>query len=376
MDNEIILYQPDSSISLEVRVENETVWLTQAQMTELFQSTKQNISLHINNIFKEGELLEDSTVKYSLIVQKEGKRLVNRNIAFYIVPHIQHIYEDAELELDATCNNFLQVRQEGNREVRREIPFYNLDMIISVGYRIRSVTATRFRKWATERLKEYMIKGFTMDDERLKGNGGGAYWHELLDRIRDIRSSEKVLYRQVLDLYATAIDYEPKSETTVKFFKIVQNKLHYATHGKTAAEVIYSRADASLPLMGLTSFSGDHPLLRDVKIAKNYLTQDELKILNNLVSGYFDFAEIQAMKRRPMRMQDYVSKLDIILSSTGESVLEDAVRISHQQAMEKAEREYRLFQQRELSPIEQAYLDTIKDLNKKVGPKKDIKRKD
>lgn len=335
-DNEIIIYQNETGDTrIEVKHTDETVWLSQQQMADLYQSSRTNIVEHIQNIYSEGELDEIST-----------------------------------------CRKFRQVRQEGARQVSREIPFYNLDMIISVGYRIRSVTATSFRKWATERLKEYMIKGFTMDDERLKGNGGGAYWHELLDRIRDIRSSEKVLYRQVLDLYATAIDYDPKSETTVNFFKIVQNKLHYATHGKTAAEVIYSRADASLPLMGLTSFSGDHPLLRDVKIAKNYLTQDELKILNNLVSGYFDFAEIQAMKHRPMRMHDYVSQLDNILSSTGESVLEDAGKISHQQAMEKAEREYRLFQQRVLSPVEQAYLDTIKDLNKKVGPKKDYKIND
>lgn len=205
-----------------------------------------------------------------------------------------------------------------------------------------------------------------MDDERLKGNGGGAYWRELLDRIRDIRSSEKVMYRQVLDLYATAVDYDPRSDVSVEFFKVVQNKLHFAAHGHTAAEVIFNRADAEAPLMGLTSFKGDHPTLRDVKIAKNYLDENELKILNNLVSGYFDFAEIQAIKHRPMYMGDYVRQLDLILSSTGEKLLEGSGSISHQRAMEKAEAEYRKFQVRELSPVEQAYIDTIKSLNSKI----------
>lgn len=205
-----------------------------------------------------------------------------------------------------------------------------------------------------------------MDDERLKGNGGGAYWRELIDRIRDIRSSEKVMYRQVLDLYATAVDYDPRSDVSVEFFKVVQNKLHFAAHGHTAAEVIFNRADADAPLMGLTSFKGDHPTLRDVKIAKNYLDENELKILNNLVSGYFDFAEIQAIKHRPMYMGDYVKQLDLILSSTGEKLLEGSGSISHQRAMEKAEAEYRKFQVRELSPVEQAYIDTIKSLNSKI----------
>lgn len=205
-----------------------------------------------------------------------------------------------------------------------------------------------------------------MDDERLKGNRGGAYWRELLDRIRDIRSSEKVMYRQVLDLYATAVDYDPRSDVSVEFFKVVQNKLHFAAHGHTAAEVIFNRADADAPLMGLTSFKGDHPTLRDVKIAKNYLDENELKILNNLVSGYFDFAEIQAIKHRPMYMGDYVKQLDLILSSTGEKLLEGSGSISHQRAVEKAEAEYRKFQVRELSPVEQAYIDTIKSLNSKI----------
>ncbi len=328
-NDQIIIYQGENGETrIEVKFTGDTVWLSQQQMAELYQTTRPNI-----------------------------------------VQHIRNIYEDGELEEKATCKNFLQVRQEGTRQVSREIPFYNLDMIISLGYRIRSIIATHFRRWATERLKEYIVKGFTMDDERLKGNGGGAYWRELLDRIRDIRSSEKVMYRQVLDLYATAVDYDPRSDISIEFFKIVQNKLHFAAHGHTAAEVIFNRANAESPLMGLTSFKGDHPTLRDAKIAKNYLNEDELKILNNLVSGYFDFAEIQAMRRQPMYMGDYFQQLDNILSSTGEALLKRAGSISHQQAMEKAEREYRLFQVRELSPVERAYLETIKELNAKAKDK-------
>ena len=251
-NNNIIIYQSeDGKTHIEVRVENETVWLTQQQMAELFQSSRTNV-----------------------------------------VEHIKHIYEEGELDEQSTCRKFRQVQTEGGRQVSRELPFYNLDMIISLGYRIRSIVATHFRRWATERLKEYIIKGFTMDDERLKQLGGGNYWKELLDRIRDIRSSERVLYRQVLDLYATAVDYDPRSNISVAFFKIVQNKLHYAAHGHTAAEVLYDRADNEKPFMGMTTFKGDWPTLQDARIAKNYLSQDELKILNNLVSGYFDFAEI------------------------------------------------------------------------------------
>ena len=328
-NNQIIIYQSeDGETRIEVKFTGETVWLSQQQMADLFQSSRSNV-----------------------------------------VEHIKHIYEEGELDEESTCRNFRQVRQEGNRLVTREIPFYNLDMIISLGYRIRSVIATHFRRWATERLKEYIIKGFTMDDERLKGNGGGAYWRELLDRIRDIRSSEKVMYRQVLDLYATAVDYDPRSEISVEFFKIVQNKLHFAAHGNTAAEVIYKRANADLPMMGLTSFKGDHPTLRDAQIAKNYLSENELKILNNLVSGYFDFAEIQAMRRRPMYMEDFVKQLDSILSSTGEALLNGPGSVSHQLAMDKAREEYRKFQVRELSPVERAYLETIKALNDKTKQK-------
>lgn len=324
--NQIIIYQADDGKThIEVKFTDNTVWLSQQQMSDLYQTSRSNV-----------------------------------------VEHIRHIYEEGELDETSTCRKFRQVRQEGNRQVTRDIPLYNLDMIISLGYRIRSLIATHFRRWATERLTEYIIKGFTMDDERLKGNAGGTYWKELIDRIRDIRSSEKVMYRQVLDLYATAVDYDPHSIISVEFFKIVQNKLHFAAHGQTAAEVIFNRANAEAPFMGLTSFKGDHPTLRDAQIAKNYLKEDELKILNNLVSGYFDFAEIQAMRHRPMYMSDYVKQLDNILSSTGESLLSGSGTISHRQAMEKAEKEYRLYQVRELSPVEQEYLKTIKALNSKA----------
>lgn len=325
-NNQIIIYQSeDGETRIEVKFTGETVWLSQQQLCELYNTSKANVSEHIKHIFDEGELDEESVVRKFRTTAADGKSY--------------------------------------------NVTFYNLNMIISLGYRIRSLIATHFRRWATERLKEYIIKGFTMDDERLKGNSGGAYWRELLDRIRDIRSSEKVLYRQVLDLYATAVDYNPRSEISVEFFKIVQNKLHFAAHGNTTAEVIYKRANADLPMMGLTSFKGDHPTLRDARIAKNYLSENELKILNNLVSGYFDFAEIQAMRRRPMYMEDYVKQLDSILSSTGEALLNSAGSVSHQQAMDKAREEYRKFQVRELSPVERAYLETIKALNDKTKQK-------
>ena len=283
-----------------------------------------------------------------------------------VVEHIKHIYEESELDEISTCRNFRQVRKEGNREVTRQIPHYNLDMIISLGYRIKSVIATRFRQWSTKRLKEYMIKGFTIDDERLKGNGGGNYWKELLDRIRDIRSSEKVLYRQVLDLYATSVDYNPHSEESVIFFKIVQNKLHYAAHGHTAAEVIYQRADAEKPFMGLTSFSGELPALKDIGIAKNYLEENELKVLNNLVSGYFDLAEINAIEHKPMYMDDYVKQLDSVLSSGNRKLLTGSGSVSHKQALEKAKSEYRKYQEITLTPVEKAYLESIKEVSKEV----------
>ena len=326
---DIVIYQTeDGDTKIDVRFVAETVWLTQQQMAELFQSSRTNI-----------------------------------------VEHIQHIYEEVELDEASTCRKFRQVRTEGNRQVTREIPYYNLDMIISLGYRVKSIIATNFRRWATERLKEYMAKGFTMDDERLKNLGGGNYWKELLDRIRDIRSSEKVMYRQVLDLYATSVDYDPKSSESVAFFKMVQNKLHFAAHGHTAAEVIYERADADKPFMGLTAFSGDFPTAKDIGIAKNYLSEEELRILNGIVSGYFDFAEVQAMRHRPMHMSDYVEHLDRILSSTGEQVLIGAGKVSHKQAMDKANREYQRFLVQNLSPVEEAYLQTIKEVEKTAKKK-------
>lgn len=321
---EIIIYEnANGEAKIDVKVYDETVWLTQQQMALLFQSSRTNV-----------------------------------------VEHIKHIYEEGELNEGATCRNFRQVQKEGNRNVTRNIPYYNLDMIISLGYRVKSQVATRFRIWATERLKEYMVKGFTIDDERLKGNAGGNYWKELLDRIRDIRSSEKVLYRQVLDLYATSVDYDPKSDESVRFFKIVQNKLHFATHGHTASELIYERADADKPFMGLLSFKGQQPTKKDIETAKNYLSENELKILNNLVSGYFDLAEINAIEHRPMYMTDYVTQLDNILSSGGRRLLDNAGTISHEQAMKKANEEYRKYVQNTLSPVEQAYLDTINEANK------------
>lgn len=321
---EIVIYQAEDGITkVECRFVDETVWLTQQQMAELFHTSRSNI-----------------------------------------VEHIGHIYEEGELDEVSTCRKFRQVRMEGNRQVTRELPFYNLDMIISLGYRVKSLIATQFRRWATERLKEYMIKGFTMDDERLKNLGGGNYWHELLERIRDIRSSEKVMYRQVLDLYATSVDYNPRSAESVAFFKMVQNKLHYAAHGHTAAEVIYERADADKPFMGLTTFSGDFPTAKDIGIAKNYLTEEELRVLNQMVSGYFDFAEVQAIRHRPMYMSDYVEQLDNILRATGEEVLTHAGKISHAQAKEKAKAEYKRYQAQTLSPVEEEYLKTIKQLGK------------
>lgn len=326
----IIIYQSDDGKThIEVRLENETLWLTQQQMADLYQTSRTNV-----------------------------------------VEHIKHIYEEGELDEGSTCRKFRQVRNEGKKQVGREMNFYSLDMIISLGYRVKSVIATHFRRWATERLREYIIKGFALDDERLKQLGGGNYWKELLNRIRDIRSSEKVMYRQVLDLYATAVDYDPRSDLSVEFFKIVQNKLHYAAHGHTAAEVIYERADAEQAFMGLTSFKGEHPTLQDARIAKNYLKEDELKVLNNLVSGYFDFAEIQAMRHNPMYMLDYVKQLDNILSSTGGALLTDAGKVSHAQAMKKAEEEYRKYEVRTLSPVEAAYLDTIKKLGNETKRKK------
>lgn len=329
---QIIIYNLENGkTKIDVKLEDETVWLSQQQMADLYDTTKQNISLHIKNIFEEEELSINSTVK-----------------------------------------EFLTVQKEGNRKVERNVKYYNLDMIISLGYRIKSKVATNFRKWATERLKEYMIKGFTMDDERLKGSSGGNYWKELLARIKDIRSSEKVMYRQVLDLYATAVDYDPKDKKSLQFFKIVQNKLHYASHGHTASEVIYERADSNKPFMGLTNFKGDFPVMSDIIIAKNYLTEDELKILNNLVSGYFDFAEIQAMRHNKMYMADYIKHLDLILSSTSGDVLQGTGKISHDRAVEKALKEYKKYQAKTISPVEEAYFKSLQEINKELNPKEEV----
>ncbi len=326
LNGNIIIYQSGGDKSkIEVRLENENVWLSQQQMAELYQSSRTNV-----------------------------------------VEHIKNIYDEDELDKDSTCRNFRQVRLEGNREVQREIPFYNLDMIISLGYRIKSSTATKFRIWATQRLKEYIVKGFTMDDERLKNIGGGNYWKELLDRIRDIRSSEKVMYRQVLELYATATDYDPKSEESLTFFKIVQNKLHYAAHGHTASEVIYMRVDSDKSFAGLTNFKGDEPTQAEAMVAKNFLEEKELKVLNNLVAAYFDLTELNAIEERPMRMEDYVRELDTILNSTGRKILENAGKISHAQAKEKATAEYKKYKVKTLSTVEKEYLKTIATLEQKA----------
>lgn len=336
-NNEIIMYTTDDGITrVEANFDGDTVWLSLDQMAELFQRDKSTISRHIKNIFSEGELQKEVVVaKFATTTQHgaiEGKTQT-------------HMTE-----------------------------FYNLDVIISVGYRVKSIRGTQFRIWASSILKEYMKKGFAMDDERLKGNGGGAYWKELLERIRDIRSSEKVLYRQVLDLYATSVDYNPQADESIKFFKIVQNKLHYAAHGHTAAEVIFERADAEKPFMGLITFAGELPALKDIGIAKNYLTENELKILNNLVSGYFDLAEINAIEHKPMYMSNYVEQLDSVLSSGNRNLLKGSGKISHTQAITKAESEYRKYQEKTLSKVEEAYISTLKSLEKEA--KKNARKSD
>ena len=326
-EKNILFYNDENgNTKVEVLLENEDVWLNTEALASLFNIDRSGIVRHINNIYKDEELDENSTCAKIAHVGNDDKQIYNTK-------------------------------------------YYNLDMIISIGFRVNSKKAIKFRTWANKIIKEYMIKGFTMDDERLKGNGGGNYWKELLARIKDIRSSEKVMYRQVLDLYSTAIDYDPKDEKTIEFFKIVQNKLHYATHGHTATEVIYERADSEKPFMGLTTFKGDIPVLQDVVIAKNYLNEEELKILNNLVSGYFDFAEIQAIRHNPMYMKDYIKQLDMILSSTGEKMLNGSGSISHKKAIQKAKAEYRKYQVKTISPVEEEYLNTIKEINNKIEKK-------
>jgi hypothetical protein len=317
--SEITLYTTEDGLTkINVQLENETVWLTIDQMAELFNKGRSTINEHVLNIYSENELTESYTM-----------------------------------------------RKIGNSDFStKPTNFYNLDVIISVGYRVKSVQGTRFRQWATQRLKEYIVKGFTMDDERLKNLGGGNYWKELLDRIRDIRSSEKVMFRQVLELYATATDYDPKSDQSLTFFKIVQNKLHYAAHGKTASEVIYMRVDSDKPFAGLTNFKGEQPTQAEAMIAKNYLEEKELKVLNNLVAAYFDLAELNAIEEREMRMSDYIRELDNIMSYTGRKVLDGAGTISHNQAHDKAVEEYKKYNAKTLSSVENEYLNVIGNLEK------------
>ena len=324
-NNKILIYTgQDGLTKIDVKLEEDTLWLTQAQMCELYQTSRTNV-----------------------------------------VEHIKHIYEEGELQEEATCRNFRQVRQEGTRMVNRTVPYYNLDMIIALGYRVRSITATRFRQWATLRLKEYITKGFTLDDDRLKKLGGGGYWKELLERIRDIRATEKVFYRQVLEIYATSIDYDPRASVSQEFFKKVQNKIHFAIHGHTAAELIVERADAEKDFMGLLTFKGTQPTLAEARTAKNYLDDKELRSMGQLVSGYLDFAERQAEKEQPMTMNDWANYLDRILTMSGEQLLQDAGKVSHSEAMEHATNEYRKYKQRTISDVEHDYLDAIKHLGKK-----------
>ncbi len=314
----MIFKTEDNSVNVDVVFSDETVWLTIDSMATMFGKSRSTINEHILNIFNEGELVEDGSV-----------------------------------------------RKIGNSDFStKPTNYYNLDVIISVGYRVKSKVGTQFRQWATKRINEYIRKGFTMDDERLKNLGGGGYWKELLERIRDIRASEKVFYRQILDIYATSIDYDPKSDISILFFKSVQNKIHFAVHGQTAAEVIYSRADAEKDFMGLTTFSGNRPHLKDALIAKNYLSEKELRSLGQLVSGYLDFAERQAEREMPMTMKDWAEHLDKILTMSGEKLLVGAGSVSHKQAEDKATEEYRKFQGKTLSEVETAFLDSIDTLKK------------
>jgi len=336
MNSEILLYQSDDGqIKIQVRLEDNTVWLTQVDMVELFQSSKSNISEHIKHIFEEGELSPDSTVR-----------------------------------------KFRTVRLESNRHVKREIEHYNLDVIISVGYRVKSIRGTQFRIWATERLREYLIKGFTMNDDLLKQ--GGGYFEELLERIRDIRSSEKIFYRKVLEIYATSIDYDPRAEITQKFFQTVQNKLHWAAHGHTAAEIVYQRANAQLPFMGLTTFKGMKPTKQEITVAKNYLNEEELAVLNRLVSAYLDIAEINAMQRKPMYMKDWIEVLDGFIKMSRQEVLTHAGKISAELAQQKALIEYETYKSRsenELSEVEKQFITSIEQANKKLKALKQKNKK-
>ena len=332
-DNQIIIYKTEDGVTkIDVRLENETVWLSLDQIAELFQRDKSTISRHIKNVFEEGELLRAATVAKNTTVQREGER-----------------------------------------EVSREIEYYNLDVIISVGYRVKSLRGTQFRIWANNVLKEYMIKGFAMNDDLLKLSGGGDYFKELLDRIKDIRSSERVFYRQILDIYATSIDYDKNAETSILFFKTVQNKMHFAVTKHTAPEIVYLRADSTKPFMGLTTFSGSKPKKTEIGIAKNYLTEQELKELNAITSAYLDFAELQALRRKTMTMKDWIAKLDDFLRMSESEVLDNAGQISHEMAMEKASGEYVKYKALtvdELSVVEKDFLESVKTTQKKLERKK------
>ena len=320
-ENNIILYQDENGITkVSVRFSDEDLWLTQLQIAEIYDTTQQNID-----------------------------------------QHIKKIYSDAELSSDATYKKFLLVRTEGKRQVERNIDHYNLDMIIAIGYRVQSQIATRFRRWATGHLHEYIQKGFALDDERLK-QGGARYFRELLQRIRDIRSSERNFYQQVTDIYATAIDYDPRSDMTKIFFATVQNKMHFAVHSHTAAELIHDRVDSDKPLIGMTSFKGDYITKEDVKIAKNYLSELELTRLNLLVSGFLDFAEFQALEQQPMAMADWISALDNQILALRREVLQGAGRISHKKAIEKAEKEFEIYREREMKQLESDFDKAVKEL--------------
>jgi len=322
---EVLLYATnDGQTRLEVQLRGETVWLTQSQLADLFQTTPQNITLHLAAIYREGEL-----------------------------------------DQAATCKDYLQVRREGAREVKRHLKHYNLDAIISVGYRVQSRRGTQFRIWATERLREYLVKGFTLDDDRLKRAGGGSYFEELLARIRDIRSSEKVFWRKVLDIYATSIDYDPSAEASQRFFATVQNKMHWAAHGHTAAEIVHARADGRQPHMGMTNWVGEKPRREEAGIAKNYLAADEIEVLNRIVTAYLEFAEVQALNRKPMYMRDWIGKLDDFLRLGDRAILSHAGKISHEEALRKAETEFekfRLTQLNEVSRVERDFEKAVKKL--------------
>ena len=320
-DDVVILFKTeDEKISVDVRFDEETVWLTQQQIGELFDTARTSIVEHIKRIYSDGELLEE-----------------------------------------ATCRKFRQVRMEGNRKVTREIPHYDLDMIISVGYRVNSKRATQFRQWATKRLNEYIRKGFTLDDERLK-NGGGRYFRELLQRIRDIRSSERNLWQQVTDIYATSIDYDPRSDVSREFFATVQNKMHYAAHKHTAAEVVYERVDNQKPMVGMTNFKGNYITKEDVRIAKNYLSEIELQRLNLLTEGFLGYAELQALEEKPMSMHSWKEFLDKQLSTLNREILVGVGKISHAQAVEKAEKEFEIYRAREMKRLESDFDRAVKAL--------------